>query len=104
MGTIDYWCNAFTPDRRELWDAVIERQGLALKVRTEEEDSFTDPGTLVARMDALSIDTLLLPAADLPQTAGPFDGAGRFLRPGVAPYGMILSGTLISPPSGGSTP
>ena len=73
MGIIDYWCNAFTLDRRSLWNAAIERQGLAVKVRSDPDDSFADPATLLARMDALSIDTLLLPSSDLPDAAGPFD-------------------------------
>jgi len=71
-GAIDYWCNAFTEDRRALWDAALEEQGLAVRVRRDPEDGFADAGRMVARMDELGIDTLLLPAADLPETAERF--------------------------------
>jgi predicted TIM-barrel fold metal-dependent hydrolase len=69
VGIIDYWCNAFSEDRRSLWHGAIEAQGLPLKVRTADDDSFTDAATLVARMDALGIDTLILPCADVPEGA-----------------------------------
>ena len=69
---IDYWCNAFTPDRRELWDAAIGRQGLSIKVRQEGEDSFAPPAAMLERMDELGFDTCLLPCAELPEHAGPF--------------------------------
>jgi predicted TIM-barrel fold metal-dependent hydrolase len=72
VGAIDYWCNAFTPDRRELWDAAIERQGLSLKMRRDGEDAFAAPAAMVARMDELGFETLLLPCAELPPLAGPF--------------------------------
>src|SRR4029453_12846786 len=69
---IDYWCNAFTPDRRALWDAAIAEQGLAVKVRRREDDSFATPAAMLARMDELGFTTLLLPCADLPEPAPPF--------------------------------
>jgi predicted TIM-barrel fold metal-dependent hydrolase len=72
MGAIDYWCNAFTPDRCALWDAAIAAQGIPLKVRRDHDDGFADPATFVARMDALGIDTVLLPSADVPEGAEPF--------------------------------
>ena len=81
MGAIDYWCNAFTPDRRALWDASIAAQGVSLKVRRDESDSFTDPATLVARMDELGIDTLMLPTCELPKGAGPLDFESFAARP-----------------------
>ncbi|MGH0030813.1 MAG: amidohydrolase family protein [Myxococcota bacterium] len=71
MGCVDYWCNAFTPDRRALWDAAVEEQGLSVKVRRDATDSFTDAATMVARMDELDLDVLLLPTADVPEDAGP---------------------------------
>jgi predicted TIM-barrel fold metal-dependent hydrolase len=71
MGWIDYWCNAFTPDRRALWDAAIQAQGIPLKVRRDEADSFADADTMLARMDELAIDTLVLPSAKVPVNAGP---------------------------------
>jgi hypothetical protein len=72
VGAIDYWCNAFTPDRQALWDAAIDEQGLSLKVRRGGDDSFCDPATMVARMDELGIDTLVLPCADVPPHADRF--------------------------------
>jgi hypothetical protein len=68
---IDYWCNAFTPDRRALWDAAIEAQGIPLKVRRDETDSFADAETILARMNELSIATLILPSGEVPIGAGP---------------------------------
>ncbi len=73
MGTIDYWCNAFTEDRRALWDAAIADQGLSVKVRRDPTDSFTDSPSMLARMDELGIDTLLLPTGEIPDGAGPYD-------------------------------
>ena len=65
MGWIDYWCNAFTPDRKAIWDASIASQGIPLGLRTDPEDSFAEPEPMVARMDELSVDTLVLPTCDL---------------------------------------
>ena len=72
MGSVDYWCNAFTPDRRALWDAAISAQGIPLKVRTADDDSFAAPDAMVARMDELGIDTLVLPCGEVPEGAEPF--------------------------------
>jgi len=72
VGAIDYWCNAFTPDRRGPWEAAIARQGLEIKVRREAEDDFAEPAAMVARMDELGVDALLLPCAEVPEHAGPF--------------------------------
>ena len=69
---IDYWCNAFTPDRRALWESVIAEQGLALKIRRRDDDSFATPREMLARMDELGFAALLVPCADVPE------GAGRF--------------------------
>lgn len=73
MGAIDYWCNAFSEDRRALWDAAVAEQGLSVRVRRDPSDSFTDAGSMVARMEELDIDTLLLPTAEVPEGAGPYD-------------------------------
>jgi predicted TIM-barrel fold metal-dependent hydrolase len=62
---IDYLCNAFTPDRAAVWDAAIAHGGSAVKIRRDADDSFTDAESMVARMDELAIDTLLLPTGDL---------------------------------------
>ena len=72
MGAIDYWCNAFAPAYRSLWDAAIGEQDLAVRVRRDPEDSFAEPAAFVARMDALGFDAVLLPSADVPREAGPF--------------------------------
>lgn len=69
MGIVDYWCNAFTEDRRVLWHGAIEAQGIPLKVRTADDDSFCDAPRMLARMDALGIDTLILPCAEVPEGA-----------------------------------
>ena len=54
---IDYLCNAFTPDRVAIWKEATA--DLALKIR---DDEFVEPAAMVARMDELGIDTVLLPA------------------------------------------
>ncbi len=77
---IDYWCNAFTPDKRELWQAAIASQGIPLKIRKNENDAFADVGTMLARMDELSIETLLLPSAAVPEDAAVTDYE-RFTTP-----------------------
>lgn len=69
MGAIDYWCNAFLPDRRALWHAAIEAQGIPLRVRTDDDDSFAPAATMAARMEELGIDTLILPCAEVPEGA-----------------------------------
>lgn len=81
MGAIDYWCNAFTPDRREPWDAAIARQGLSIKVRRDADDAFASPAQMVERMDELGFDTWLLPCAELPEHAEPFAYERYALRP-----------------------
>lgn len=68
-GWIDYWCNAFSPDRLALWDAAIAAQGLPLKIRRREDDSFTDLEGMLARMDELNVATLVLPCGDAPAGA-----------------------------------
>ena len=73
MGWIDYWCNAFTPDRRALWDASLAAQGVPLGLRTEADDTFAAADDMVARMDELDIGTLVLPSCDLPPGAGVTD-------------------------------
>jgi hypothetical protein len=80
-GFVDYWCNAFTPDRRTLWEAAIAEQGLALRVRTAADDSFAAPGEMASRMDALGFATLLLPVAELPPGAARFAYERYALRP-----------------------
>ena len=72
MGAVDYWCNAFTPEYRDVWDAAIGDQGLAVRVRRDPEDSFAEPAAFVARMDELGYDAVLLPSTEIPPEAGRF--------------------------------
>lgn len=70
-GWIDYWCNAFTPDRLARWDAAIAAQDIPLKIRRREDDSFAEVGAMLARMDELDVATLVLPCADASEVADP---------------------------------
>jgi len=74
-GVVDVLCNAFTPDRRAVWDGAIAATGVAVKVRRDDQDSFAEPEAMVARMDELSVDALLLPTGDVGRhgTLDPFD-------------------------------
>ena len=62
---VDTLCNAFTPDRQAVWDGAIAAAGTSVKVRRDQTDSFAEPEQLVARMDELGVDTLLLPTGDI---------------------------------------
>jgi predicted TIM-barrel fold metal-dependent hydrolase len=62
---IDYLCNAFFPDRQALWNEAIASTGINVRVRQGADDSFCDGDTMVARMDALGVDTVLVPTGDL---------------------------------------
>ena len=66
MRAVDYWCNAFTPDRQAVWEAAIAAGGLKLKLRTGD-DGFADADGMVERMDALDVATLVIPTCDLPR-------------------------------------
>ena len=72
-GMIDSWANAFLPDREALWDASLAAQGVPIKVRRDPEDAFCDAGTMIARMDEIGLQTLVLPVCDLPPHAGVTD-------------------------------
>src|SRR6516225_3492740 len=74
-GVVDVLCNAFTPDRRAVWDGAIAATGVAVKVRRDETDSFAEPAAMVDRMDELGVDTVLLPTGDVGRhgTLDPFD-------------------------------
>jgi predicted TIM-barrel fold metal-dependent hydrolase len=73
MGTVDYLCNAFLPRYADEWDAAIARQGVPVKVRRDPDDAFCEPDVMVARMDELGIDTLLVVAGDPQDHPGAFD-------------------------------
>lgn len=68
-GVVDYLANAFTPDRRPLWDKAIGGNDLAVKVRPDGDDGFAEPEAMVERMDELGVATLVLPAVDGPADA-----------------------------------
>ncbi|MDH3707483.1 MAG: amidohydrolase family protein [Acidimicrobiia bacterium] len=79
---IDYWCNAFTPDRAASWRAVIEAEGLALRTRDGSDDDFAEPDAMVDRMDRLGVRTLVLPVCELDPDAPLTDFAHYAVRPG----------------------
>ena len=74
-GIVDYLCNAFTPDRRAVWDGAIAATGVAVKVRRDETDSFAEPEAMVDRLDELGVETVMLPTGDLGRhgRVDPFD-------------------------------
>jgi predicted TIM-barrel fold metal-dependent hydrolase len=80
-GAVDYWCNAFTPDRQGSWEEVITGRGLRVRFRTGAEDGFCEPDALVARFDELGVATAILPTADLAPHAPPDEYARFACRP-----------------------
>lgn len=70
-GAVDYWCNCFLPARRELWNAAIARQGIPLKIREDDADSFADGAAMAERMDELGVATLVVPTCDLEEGVDP---------------------------------
>lgn len=72
LRAVDYWCNAFLPDRLALWKESIEEQGVPLKVE-REDDGFVDAEAMLERMDELGLATLVLPVCDLPEGADALD-------------------------------
>ena len=77
---IDYWCNAFTPDRSSLWKQVIEQDQLAIKLGAREADDFVDAAGMVARMDHAAIATLVLPVCAIADGAALDEFAHYALR------------------------
>jgi predicted TIM-barrel fold metal-dependent hydrolase len=75
VDVVDTLSNAFTADRRELWDAAISSAGVQVKVRRDEHDSFTGADEMVARMDELGVTTIVLVTGDAGRhaLADPFD-------------------------------
>ncbi|MCY4271533.1 MAG: amidohydrolase family protein [bacterium] len=65
-GAIDYWCNRFFSEQADIWNAAVGATGVAVKFRSDGDDSFCDADTLVARMDELGIAALVLPVARRP--------------------------------------
>ncbi len=64
-GIVDALCNAFFPDRASAWEAAISGQGIPLKVRSGPEDGFAEATDMVARLDALGVDTVVVVASDV---------------------------------------
>ena len=75
VDVVDTLSNAFTTDRRSLWDGAIASTGVQVKVRRDETDSFTDAEQMVARMDEVGVATTLLITGDTGRhaLADPFD-------------------------------
>src|SRR5690606_38952788 len=71
-GAIDVWCNGFTLEHRARWEKVIETQGLALRIRKGDDDSFAEPADMLKRMYEIGFSTLLLAACEVPEHALPF--------------------------------
>ncbi len=65
VGVIDTLCNAFTPDRRRVWDGALAASGVQVKIRRDDGDSFAGPEAMVDRMDELGVATILLITGDL---------------------------------------
>jgi predicted TIM-barrel fold metal-dependent hydrolase len=80
-GGVDYWCNAFTPDRRALWDAAIAAQGIPLKVRRDAADAFAEPAAMLARLEGAGFAALVVPTCDKPAHAGATDFESMAARP-----------------------
>src|SRR4029078_2996115 len=80
MGTVDYLCNAFAPRYADEWDAAIARQGVPVKVRRDPHDSFCEPDVMIARMNELGIETLLVVTGDRQDHPGAFDFSARTAR------------------------
>jgi predicted TIM-barrel fold metal-dependent hydrolase len=78
---VDYWCNAFAPDRRALWDQAIAAQGIPLRVRRDADDAFAEPAAMIARIGALGFRTLVVPTCERPAHAGPTDFESMAARP-----------------------
>lgn len=71
-GAIDYWCNAFTPDREAIWNAAIENQGASINVH-REGDEFADVDDMVERLRLSGFATVILPVCDLDPHGDPLD-------------------------------
>jgi uncharacterized protein len=74
-GIVDYLCNSFLPARASGWDLSIVAQGVPIKARRGDEDSFVEPEAMVARMDELGIATLVVPVGEPHVGVGPFNFA-----------------------------
>jgi uncharacterized protein len=48
-----------------VWDAALRRGAGTVKIRRDGDDDLTEPDAMVARMDELGVETVLLPTGDL---------------------------------------
>jgi predicted TIM-barrel fold metal-dependent hydrolase len=80
-GAVDYWCNAFTPDREAVWKASLDAQGLSLRLAGSDREGFAVADVMAKRMDAAGMATLVLPTCELPSGAGPLDFESVACRP-----------------------
>ena len=80
LSFVDALCNSFSPARRSAWEAAIAGQSLALKICSEGEDDFAEPKAMVARLDELGIDTVVIAASDIHQHATPFQVSSIMAR------------------------
>lgn len=74
-GVVDYLCNSFLPERASGWDVSITAQGVPIRARRSDDDSFVEPEAMVARMDELGIATLVVPVGEPHTGVGPFNFA-----------------------------
>jgi len=65
VGVVDTLCNAFTPDRRRVWDGALAASGVQVKIRRDDVDSFAGPEAMVDRMDELGVATIFLITGDV---------------------------------------
>jgi predicted TIM-barrel fold metal-dependent hydrolase len=79
-GAIDYWCNAFTPDREAVWNDAIAAQGSAIKVH-RDGDGFTSVDEMVERLSTAGFSTVILPVCDLVPRGDPLDFPAVAARP-----------------------
>ena len=102
---IDYWCNAFTPDREAVWNDAIAAQGSAVKVH-REGDGFCVPEEMAERLGAVGFSTVILPVCDLDPRGDPLDFPAVAARPDeldalhAAHPGMFRGSWSIDPGTG----
>ena len=96
-GAIDYWCNAFTPDRQSIWERMVGDQGIPLKV-IREDDGFCSAEEMVSRLESTGFASVILVAADLAQDGATLDGFEQVaVRPAeIAALASEFSGRFVA--------
>src|SRR5262252_889034 len=93
LGVVDYLCNAFTPDRRDVWDAAIGTTGNKVKIRNDTDgDGFAEPDEMMAR------------AFRRPRGRGSRARDGGGARDAGSAYGVLGGGTARTHPQLGPPP